>query len=94
MLYYHGTTKEAAEAIMKNGFDSSERVWDESKVDYIYFYKDEIDDNPREGFYRAVESAQITAAAVNYRTSKVVRLPVSTTTALMELKSYTVSTGF
>lgn len=66
MLYYHGTTKECADKIMKNGFDISDRIWNDSEDDYAYFYKDEIDGNAHEGFYRSIESAQLTAAASKY----------------------------
>lgn len=64
MFFYHGTSVENAENIKKVGFKGDEKkvIWNCSDYEQTYFYRDEIDDNPHEGFFRALESAQIAAA--------------------------------
>ena len=53
MFFYHGTSVENAENIKKVGFkwDEKSSIWNCSDYEQTYFYRDEIDGNPHEGFF-------------------------------------------
>lgn len=73
-VLYHGTTKEAYESILKEGFGEGKTVWNCSDNDVTYFFTEEkvkkserLDDEDEEEIQnrcieRALESAQLTAA--------------------------------
>ena len=63
--FYHGTTVENAEKIIKEGFDEpDDMIWDVSVPGYIYLTDESFDDEETEDWAktRAIEAAQIAAA--------------------------------
>ena len=75
--FFHGTSMENAEKIIKEGFSSNDTIWNCSDCDYTYVAESNCDEeeyniNYDEGFYLAVEAAQIAAAYFNSMKSETV----------------------
>lgn len=72
-FFYHGTSLDIGREIQAHGFCSQNKdlIWNCSDPDSTYFYNDEVDGNEHEGFYRALESAQISAAFHNSQVASV-----------------------
>ena len=66
-MYHHGTTEEVGRKIAEYGFGSDDKklIWNCSDPESTYFYMDELDGQEHEGYYRAVENAQIASAFQN-----------------------------
>lgn len=63
MKFYHGTSAEAAEKILTDGFGCNEEtIWSCSDSDSTYFWKHAVDGVEGEGSPRAFESGLIAAA--------------------------------
>lgn len=63
MKFYHGTSAEAAEKILVDGFGCNEKtVWNCSDSGSTYFWEHAVDGVDGEGIPRAFESGLITAA--------------------------------
>lgn len=72
-LFYHGTSEEIGREINAYGLCPQDKklIWNCSDPDSTYFFNDELDEVEHEGFYRALESAQISAAFHNSQSTSV-----------------------
>lgn len=72
MVYWHGTTYTSGLDIMRSRrFSSVHRIWEDSSVDNVYFYKDEIDKEEHAGLRSVLENAQLSMAARNELSTQV-----------------------
>ena len=63
---YHGTSKEAAESIIKEGFKEGNKVWGDSGYEDIYFWDTNKDENDCETF-KELEHNLLSDAAIMAR---------------------------
>lgn len=70
MKLYHGTTYEACQDILKNGFSTKNKNWDVS-LDEVYFWNETSERNADKCIQRAYSLATIAAACQNSQSDKV-----------------------
>lgn len=70
MKFYHGTTFEAAEDILKNGFNTNSKNWSVSR-DEIYFWNETDERDSEACLKRAYDVAVIAAACKNSKTNMI-----------------------
>lgn len=63
--YYHGTSKENYESILKNGFKPKKQNWDCSDETVTYLWSEDEFECPEECVRHAYESAVVSAAVQN-----------------------------
>ena len=70
MKFYHGTTFEAAENILKTGFNTDNKNWSVSKNE-VYFWNETDERDSEACLKRAYDVAVIAAACKNSKTNMI-----------------------
>jgi len=73
MLFYHGTTMEAAQSILREGFGGGSTCWNCSDDECVYLWEAAPEsEDEMYGFFNAAESAQLAAAITGSHSSEIV----------------------
>ena len=73
MLFYHGTTMEAAQSILREGYGGGSTCWNCSDDECVYLWEAAPEsEDEMYGFFNAAESAQLAAAITGSHSSEIV----------------------